>query len=144
MLAILLSKRNEINRNLSAAECAGEGHLAGRLRCAVGAMMCLIHYFGIVAVGLIAVSQFFCNFRDIRQRWLIAAALTVFSYIMKPARIIRYALPAILAFALSWESRAYSPGSRISRSICAARPLGSAALNRNESISGWSRRANAG
>ena len=34
---------------------------------AVGAMMCSIHYFGIITLGLIAVSQFCCNSRDIRQ-----------------------------------------------------------------------------
>jgi hypothetical protein len=42
---------------------------------AVAAMMCSIHYFGIITIGLIIVSQFCCNLRDTRQRWLIGAAL---------------------------------------------------------------------
>jgi hypothetical protein len=42
---------------------------------AVAALMCSIHYFAIIALGLITVSQFCCNFRDSRQRRLTATAL---------------------------------------------------------------------
>src|SRR5262245_16392489 len=39
------------------------------------ALACSIHYFGIIALGLIAVSQLCCNFGDNRQRWMIAVAI---------------------------------------------------------------------
>jgi hypothetical protein len=42
---------------------------------AVGALMCLVHYFGIISLSLIAVSHFCCNLRDLRQRRLSGAAL---------------------------------------------------------------------
>jgi hypothetical protein len=40
-------------------------------------MMCLIHYFGILSLGLIVLFQCLSRFRESRQRWLIATAITV-------------------------------------------------------------------
>ena len=42
---------------------------------AVAALTCSIHYLGIIVLGLIAASQFCCNFRDVRMRWLLGVAL---------------------------------------------------------------------
>jgi hypothetical protein len=42
---------------------------------AVAALMCSIHYFGIISLALIAACQLFCNFRNARQRRLTAVAL---------------------------------------------------------------------
>jgi len=41
---------------------------------AMAAAMCSIHYFGILVLGLVGVSQLCCNFQDVRQRRLVGAA----------------------------------------------------------------------
>lgn len=42
---------------------------------ALAALGCSIHYFGIIALGLIAVCELCVNFGDTRKRWLVAVAL---------------------------------------------------------------------